>query len=174
MLKKIVPFLLLLLATAALSGQETLPEGYKNIRLGMTREEVEEILKTSSDFENREEVLTIRIEPDKQIITSEGYGYILIGYFHFSQDSLYQIFIKLDHTKIGYYNLLKNFTSKYGAPPLFEPKRAQWENDSVRLVIEKPGTLRYIYLPVWNQLLKSDLSDQKIIEKNRRNFLDNL
>lgn len=174
MLRKIVPLLLFLLVSAGLFGEENLPEGFKNIRLGMTKEEVEELLKTSIDFENREEVLTIRIEPDKQIITSEGYGYILIGYFHFSENSLYQIFIKVDHNKVGYYNLLKNFTEKYGDPTEFEPKRATWENDKVRLIIEKPGTLRYILLPVWNQLLKSDLSDQKIIEKNRQRFIDNL
>lgn len=166
--------LLFILSAPCLSGQENLPGGYKNIKLGMTKEEVQEVLKNSNDFENREEVLTIRLEPDQQIITSEGYGYILIGYFHFNEDSLYQIFIKLDHTKIGYYNLLKKFTEKYGNPSTFEPKRAIWENDNIRLIIEKPGTLRYVFLPVWNSLLKSDLSDRKYIEKNRSNFLDNL
>lgn len=152
-----------------------LTDGYKEIKLGMSRKEVEEILKKSPDFiPQREELLSVRIEPDTEIITVEGVTFIEIGYFHFNNDKLFQIFLKINEKKIGYYVLLKRFTDKFGKPSNLEPKRAFWENSNTRIVIEKPCTLKYIYLPVWNDLLKKDDKLKNYIEQAREDFINNL
>ncbi|MCG8569387.1 MAG: hypothetical protein MJB14_04540 [Spirochaetes bacterium] len=154
---------------------QTLSEGYQEFKLGLSKQEVENLLKTSGDFwGNKKDVIVMRHQPDQQIITVEGKGYIEIGYFHFYEDQLYQIFLVINSEKIGYYSLLKRLTDKFASPKTLDPLSAQWENETVKIEIEKPCTIKYYYLPIWNQLLNSDLSDRKIDQKSRENFVDGL
>lgn len=164
---------LLLIFSFTLSAQQ-ISDGYKDIKLGMSRDEVSALLGKSYDFyDNRNEVLTIRLEPDQEIITAEGRGFINIGYFHFHEDQLFQIFLTFNE-KVGYYTLLKRLTDKFGDPTKVDPKNAYWESETVRIVIEKPGKIKYLYLPVWNTLLGSDLSERKVLDQQRDNFVDDL
>lgn len=154
---------------------EPLSDGYKDIKLGMNKEAVQNILMKSIEFNyKKEEILTFRLEPDTDIISTEGYGYILNAYFHFHQDQLFQIILKLSESKIGYYYLLKNFTTRYGKSTNLSPTRSIWDNDKVRIIIEKPCTLKYVYLPVWNELLNEDVTSDNILELNREKFVDDL
>lgn len=154
---------------------EPLSDGYKDIKLGMSKETVQNILIKSSEFNyKKEEILTFRLEPDTDIISTEGYGYILIAYFHFHNDQLFQIILKLSEDKIGYYYLLKNFTDRFGKSTNLSPTRSIWDNEKIRIVIEKPCTLKYVYLPVWNGLLKEDATSDNILELNREKFVDDL
>jgi len=160
--------------TLFLFSVEALSDGYKDFKLGMSMEQVKSILEKSPDFNSRKnEVLSMRLEPDTEIISTEGYGYILTGYFHFYHDALYQILLKLSETRIGYYYILKNFTDRFGKPKIFTPKKATWENDKIRITLEKPCTLKYIYLPVWNGLTK-EKEDKDLFEKERKKFIDGL
>lgn len=168
-------FLMLLFAffLFTLSAQE-LSSGYKDIKLGMSKDEVADLIGKSYDFyDNRNEVLTIRLEPDTEIITAEGRGFIEIGYFHFHEDKLFQIFL-IFNEKVGYYTLLKRLTDKFGSPTRLDPKNAFWQEGDVKIVIEKPGKIKYLYLPIWNSLLNSDLSDRKILDQQRDSFVDDL
>jgi len=173
MFKKI--FIILLIYINFLLTAQNLSNGYKDIKLGMSKSEVEDLLKKSPDFiPLKEEVLSIRIEPDTEIITVEGANFIEIAYFHFNNDKLFQIFLKINEKKIGYYLLLKKFTDKFGKPAKLEPKRAFWENQDIRIVIEKPCSLKYIYLPIWNTLLKKEDKLKNYIQEGRDSFLDQL
>ena len=156
-------------------GIEPLSEGYKDIKLGITQDEAKNILKQSRDFNlKREEILTIRLEPDTEILSTEGFGFINFAYFHFHQDKLFQILLKIDKNRIGYYLLLKKMSTRFGSPSKFSPKRATWQNDKVRIAIEKPCTIKYIYLPIWNNLVKNDLSSDHILDSIREKFVDDL
>ena len=168
--------LFFILISLSLYSQEPLSDGYKNIKLGMSQQEVKSILQKSTDFNmKKEEILSFRMEPDTEIISTEGYGYIIFGYFHFSHDQLFQILLKLSEEKVGYYYLLTNFTNRFGKPQKFSPTRAIWENEKIRIVIEKPCTLKYIYLPVWNGLVdKKDETSDEIYGVNREKFVDDL
>jgi hypothetical protein len=151
-----------------------LSDGYKDIKLGMTQAQVKGILDKSVDFSiNKEEILTMRLEPDTEIISTEGLGFIISGYFHFSHDQLFQILLKLSETKIGYYYILNKFTNSFGKPNKLDPEKATWENDKIRITLEKPCTLKYIYLPVWNGLVK-EKEKNDLFEKDREKFVDGL
>lgn len=165
----------LLFITFFLNCIEPLSDGYKDIKLGMSKENVQSILEKSIEFNfKREEILTFRLEPDTEIISTEGLNYIINAYFHFSHDKLFQIILKLDESKIGYYYLLKKFTERFGKSTELSPARSIWDNDKIRLIIEKPCTVKYIYLPIWNGLLKSDNTSDNLIDLNREKFIDGL
>ena len=52
---------------------EELPNGYKKYSFGMSMDEVKDAIKEDSLLKNvREEVLSVRIQPDKQILTVYG------------------------------------------------------------------------------------------------------
>ncbi|HOJ65153.1 MAG TPA: hypothetical protein PLE45_12120 [Spirochaetota bacterium] len=173
MYKKI--YILIFIFLTFILNSLDLTDGYKDIKLGMSKSQVEELLKNSPDFiPQREEILSIRIEPDTEIITVEGTTFIEIAYFHFNKDKLFQIFLKINEKKIGYYILLKRFTDKFGKPSGLEPKSAFWQNSNVKIVIEKPCTLKYIYLPIWNELTKTDDKLKNYIEQAREDFINNL
>jgi len=152
-----------------------LSSGYKDVKLGMTMSEVSVILKKSNEFRQKdEEILSIRIDPDKEILTYEGLGYIKIGYFHFHKDKLFQIFLRVEDKKIGYYLLLKNNTEKFGKPSKLTPNSAIWKDADTQIIIEKPCVIKYIYLPIWNELIAKDQSPDDKVLKSRQDFVNDL
>ncbi|MBN2546467.1 MAG: hypothetical protein JXB50_11770 [Spirochaetes bacterium] len=158
-----------------LSGIELLSDGYKDIKLGMNKDQVMKIINSSPDFNPlKEELLTVRLEPDTEIITTEGLGFIELAYFHFHNEQLFQILFKISEEKIGYYTLLKSLTAKFGNPKKLNPKKAFWENDRTKIIIEKPCTLKYQFLPVWNTLITKDNSTDTINKIIRDEFLKDL
>lgn len=174
MYKKIFLFLFLIVFIGVISSEE-LSFGFKEFKLNQTQSEVKELIKKSFDFANRrDEALSIRLEPDTDIITAEGLGFIKIGYFHFNKNKLFQIFLNLDEKRLGYYLILKRFTEKYGNPTFLEPKSAFWENEEVKIIIEKPCSLKYIYKPIWNEITTADQTSDSVFFKIREKFIEDL
>ncbi len=168
---KITLIFFIIFLNYSIFSYEQLNNGYKEFKLGMGKSEVEKLLQTSDDFNIlKEEILSTRLEPDTEIISTEGTGFIIYGYFHFDKDELFQIFLKIDREKIGYYFLLKKLITKYGNPTKFNPKRAIWENNEVRIILEKPCNIKYINLPIWNEIIKDQKKKDFIMDKLRDDF----
>lgn len=154
---------------------EPLQNGYKSYILGMGQDEIEEELSNSSEFNIiREEILSVRMEPDTDIISTEGYGFVTRAYFHFNNEKLFQIYLIIDEQKVGYYPILKTYINKYGNPSSFSPDRAVWENNEVMVILEKPCTLKYVDKKVWDSLLSKDHTTDTVFDKIRRDFIDSL
>ena len=173
-----VLFLFAFILTAFCSdGNAKLSNGYKEIKLGMSMDQVRKKLRFSAEFapEHIEAVQT-RMEPDARTLTASGVnpmtGLVKIGYFFFDEDDhLAAITIKINEDKISYYSILKRFTEKYGNPDEFEPDRAIWADDETRIILEKPCELKYQSID-YN-------SDQKkntdiLYNKLRDKFIDDL
>jgi hypothetical protein len=157
------------------SAKENLSEGFGGIILGMNKDQVKKILENSKDFNmKKEEILSMRLEPDTDIISTEGAGFINFAYFHFYKEELYQIFFLINEEKIGYYYLLKRLTNRFGPPKNFSPKKALWSNSKVQIVIEKPCSIKYILLPAWNDIIKKDQTSDTVLEQQREKFVDDL
>ena len=160
---------------------EELPNGYKKYSFGMSMDEVKDAIKEDSLLKNvREEVLSVRIQPDKQILTVYGDrrngGYVEKAYFQFNEDKLFYIYLPLSEKKVEYYSLLKSMTDKYGNATNLEPKKASWENDSVRIQIEKPCILKYTDIKTWDSLssTEAEMEARKEEKIEREKFLEDL
>jgi hypothetical protein len=172
---KFIAIIIFFLMIFPLFSIENLSQGYNGILLGMKKDDVKKILENSKDFNaKKEETLSMRLQPDTDIISTEGLGFINFAYFHFYKDQLYQIYFLISEEKIGYYYLLKRLTQRFGPPQNFNPKKAGWSNNNVQIIAEKPCTLKYIYVPIWNDLIKKDQTSDTVLEVQRDKFIDGL
>ena len=73
---------------------------------------------------------------------------------------------------IDYYSLYSSLVDKYGEPGLVDQKKALWENDRVRLVLERPLTVKYIDTAVFNEILASKTKKKALSDEVRERFIN--
>ena len=61
---------------------------------------------------------------------------------------------------------------KYGEPGLIDQKKAIWENEGVRLVLERPLTIKYIDTVVFNEIIASRNKKTALSDESRANFVN--
>ncbi len=157
-----------------------LPNGYRNVSLGMTLEETKsELLKDSTFGYHGERDVSLLPNSNKTLIEIDsdhglGSNFLSRCYFQFTEEKLYIITINMNTDRMDYYSVFTTLCSKYGEPDSISPQSAIWKNDNVTMSLEKPLTLKYID----NQLFESVQSSSNIphtaTEMTREQFLDEL
>ena len=181
-MKKSIRFLTALSALLIfpLFAKEPIPNGFKDLKLGMSVDEAKDALIKDTDFgyhgerdvsllpgENR-----VLIETDSE--RGLGSNFLTRCWFQFSKDSLYIITINLNRERIDYYSVFTTLKDKYGEPDNITPQMATWKNDAVTMTLEKPLTLKYIDNEVFKSLQKSSNIAPSGREITQQMFLDNL
>jgi hypothetical protein len=154
---------------------QALPQGYGSIRLGMGFEEATEILRRSSSFTWRGQP-EVSLSPDglDKIVESTGARYLNKGIFQFEKEKLFAIILDFNPEQIDFFMVLSNLTERYGEPVSLDNKRVIWENQNIRLSLEKPLTLKYLDRGVIDRRSKAAGVDKAIQEESREMFLDSL
>ncbi len=173
-------FALLIFAYIPLYASEPLPNGYGGIELGMTIDEVKEILKKNPQFGYRGErdvsllpgENRVLIETDSSL--ASPYSFLTQCWFQFYDGKLYIITINLNQTKMDHYSVFSTLCSKYGNPGALNPSKSEWKNDSVLMVLERPLTLKYTDRKVFDQLQQQALARESAAELTREQFLEGL
>lgn len=179
-MKKSVIFLFIIITTLTLGAQEAetvqdLPEGFRNIKLGLSIEEVKKLIENDGYFQYRGDPdVSMLLSENKSIIETDGKYYIERGYFQFYNENLYTITLVLDTEKVDYHTIFTKLKNKYGVYTSLSPKIVTWENSNVRLQLEKPLTLKYMSMNVLNELVEEDRTREAIEEKLKKEFLDEL
>lgn len=169
-----------MLSAVFVFAQNSIPNGYKDIKLGMSVDETKDALIKDTDFgyhgdrdvsllpgENR-----VLIESDAE--RGLGSNFLTRCWFQFSNDYLYIITINMNRERIDYYSVFKTLKEKYGEPDTITPQMATWRSDSVTMTLEKPLSLKYIDNEVFNELQKSSNVSPSAKEATQQMFLDNL
>lgn len=163
----------LLFSSLSLWAQQTYPQAYGNLKLGMGFDEAKKILSQSADFIWKGDAdVSLLARPNTSLIDVEGAGFISRGTFQFYQGKLYIMTIELSPRDLDYYTMYTTLTKKYGEPTSLDPAIARWENDAVRLSLEKPLLVRYIDKPVFLQLQKEGENLTNIKKFTREKFLE--
>lgn len=159
---------------------EDLPDGYKNIKLGMSLEDTKSALIKDPAF---------GYHGDRDVSLLPGANKVLIEtdatkglaspflercWFQFSQDQLYIITINVNPAKMDYYSIFTTLCNKYGEPNKLSPDGATWKNDSYTMTLEKPLTLKYIDNEVFDSLKQYSNIQKSGEEMTRQMFLDEL
>ena len=159
---------------------EELPNGYKEIRLGMSVDEVKNALKADPYFGYRgDRDVSFLPGRDKILIETNTYKTAPFSFyercwFHFYDGKLYIITINLKPAKIDHYSIYSTLTEKYGNPDSLNPEKSTWENDSVIMSLERPLTLKYTDKVTFEKLQNESVVKKSAEEISRQKFLDEL
>lgn len=149
-----------------------LPTSFRGIALGMDLESVKENLMADTIFGYRgDRDISLLTVPNRSSIETLGSSFISRAWFQFYEESLYTISLKLNTDKIDYYSIYSHFVKKYGEPLDINPKRAIWENENTRITIERPLSVKYLDLKIFNSLLDTAQIEKTKSEQNRENFI---
>ncbi len=152
---------------------EELPSAFHEIALGMSFEQVKEVLQQDSSFLYRgERDVSLLNNKNRSLIESEGYHFVKRGSFQFYNERLYTIIVQMNKENIDYYSIYSSLTEKYGEPILVDQKRAVWENDRVRLILERPLTIKYIDTITFNEILTNKIKKKAVSEQARDSFIN--
>jgi hypothetical protein len=166
---------LLFVLTAALvpaQAPAALTPGFDVFRLGMSLAELKDALKSNSFFlYSGEPDVTLLNRPNVNLIDVPGISFMSRGVFQVVEGKLYSISLELNPEKVSYFDVYTQLTKKYGEPTALDPSSARWETASVRLSLEKPLTVKYIDMPVFQRIQKEGRAQQALEALTRDQFL---
>ncbi len=152
---------------------ETLPMGFRDITIGLNMDEAKIAIENDGYFDYRGDPdVSMLMSDEKSIIESRGNFYIENGYFQFYNSILYTITLVLDTGEVDYYTMFTTLKNKYGKYSSLTPKMVVWENDNIRISLEKPLTIKYVGLGVFNELIEEDVTKEAARETLRKEFIN--
>lgn len=159
---------------------ESLPNGYGEVKLGMSLEAAKEALKKNTDFgyhgdrdvsllpgENR---VLIETDADRGL----GSNFLNRCWFQFADDKLYIMIINVNREKMDYYSIFTTLCDKYGNPDSLNPEKAVWKSEAVTMSLEKPLTLKYVDNEKFEELQNKSNVPKGPVEITREDFLEAL
>lgn len=152
-----------------------LPRGFRALQLGLSLEAAREILEGEPNFLFRGEPdVSLLSRPNESLIDSRGAGYIERGIFQFHEKVLYSITLVFDPEMMDFSTIFAALVEKYGPFLSLDPTTVRWENDEVRLFLEKPCTLKYLYWPTFEDIRRRAVREESLRALSKAEFLDQL
>ena len=72
---------------------------------------------------------------------------------------------------VDHYSIFTVFVQKYGEQDILDPKQAVWESANTRIAIERPLTVKYMDMQVFNELLDRAQTKESQDMQIREDFL---
>ena len=173
-------FIFLSIFFLSLSAKEPLPNGYKDIILGMNLEDTKQELLKDTDFGyHGDRDVSLLPGENRMLIETDakkglGSNFLTHCWFQFANDQLYIITINMNKERIDYYSIFLTLKEKYGEPDSITPQAATWKNSEITMSLEKPLTLKYIDNEVFKSLQNSSNIAPAGSEVTQKMFLDKL
>lgn len=173
-------FVLLFFSLTFFLVAETLPQGYRDIKLGMSIDEVKKALRKNTEFGYRgDRDVSLLPGENRVLIETEGntlYRQSFLGRcsFQFYNEKLYIIIIGVNEAKMDHYSIFDTLTKKYGKPHSLSPEKSVWKNDAVTMSLERPLAIKYVDNKTFDDLKKASLVPLSTTEMTRQMFLDEL
>lgn len=166
----------MLLTADRLMTQEAfipLPRQYRGIELGMSTDQVKEKLSEDGWFNyHGEEDVSLLERPRASLIETEGSLFFSRGLFQFENNALAAIILELDPNTIDWYTVFTSMQDKYGTPKEAAPDRMWWEDGKTRLAMERPFTVKYLDMEVFDAMLAEETDRTAWREAARIKFIN--
>ena len=139
----------------------------------MTISEVESVLKNDPYFDyTGPPDISMLATPDENLIETTGYSFISRAFFQFYQKKLYTMILMLNPQEISYYTMYTTLSEKYGPSSSLSPDEVVWESPKYRLSLERPLSVKYIDMSVFNHLKEAGKMQQSQRSISRDQFLN--
>jgi hypothetical protein len=158
----------------AKDGKDTTeyPSSFMDYKLGMGLDDVKAaLLKDGLLDYNGDPDVTLMPDRKQTLIDVQGPSYIKRASFQFVDDKLYTMVFHLDTTKVDHYSIFTSMSNKYGQPTSLSPKETVWENETVRVSIERPLSVKYIDMKTYKDLIASGAAEKSLRELRRDDFI---
>lgn len=134
------------------------PWGFGDLRLGMSMDDVRNVLASDEDFSYRHFTESMLPYTELPVFECKGTHFIERAVFQFYEDRLYSMTVFFNRRKIDFYTLFTTLTSEYGPHSELDPRRIVWDNGASRMTLTKPLTLSFLDAAVHRELLdKSEI-----------------
>ena len=156
--------------------------GFKNIRLGSTREDtVKAILEDNTMMLPNEYMLNtngvdLASEESADFLALEENKFYKSGYFIFKDDSLYSITIYFQPNQVDFLELLSSLSAKYGKGAFLDAETVSWQNGDNRIILERPSIIKYINMNNITTTSQNRIREKESIppQNNRKEILEGL
>lgn len=178
-IRKLIVSAILFSSFLGLSAKD-LPDGYKDIKLGMSLSDTKAALLKDPGFGyHGDRDVSLLPGANKVLIETDatsgiGSPFLERCWFQFSEDQLYIITINVNPAKMDYYSIFTTLCEKYGQPDKLSPEGATWKNDDYTMSLEKPLSLKYMDNKIFDSLKQYSNIQKAGEEITRQMFLDEL
>jgi hypothetical protein len=113
-------------------------------------------------------------DPQQYLVETTGLSFVKRAFFQLHGGELFIMAFSMNTDLVDYYSVFTALTGKYGEPTDLSPRQSVWENGGVRLALERPLTVKYIDLEIFDGIV-GDSSVEKTQELlMRQEFIDAL
>ncbi len=169
------------LSTAPASSTSTessaalpVPRGFRGIELGMGFEEVTKLLSGESLlFYRGQPDVSLLPRPDETLLDVAGAprSYLKRAWFQFYQGKLWTMTFVMDEGRVDHYSIFTQLSTKYGKPGSLSPKESVWSDAATRVSLERPLSVKYVDLAVFEALKGAGAVELSVEELERGDFI---
>ena len=150
-----------------------LPRQFRQLWLGMGLDELQENLTNDHlfNFRGPRDVSFIPIR-QQSLVETTGSSFIRRAFFQLRDGEVFIMSFTLNPVILDHHSLFTHFVERYGEPSWLNPREAVWENGETRISIERPLTVRYIDMGVFNDILEEASVNESRHVQLRQEFLN--
>jgi hypothetical protein len=159
-------------ASAGNSGT-ALPRAYREISLGMSLDALKDALQKDELFRFRgDRDVSFLPVTEQNVVETTGYSFIKRALFQLWSGEVFVMTFTMNTALVDYYSVFTSFVKKYGEPNSLDPKQAIWESEDTRISIERPLTVKYIDMHVFNQIVNESKNLTSRVLQKQEDFLN--
>jgi hypothetical protein len=150
-----------------------LPRVYRELSLGMSLEDLKRALEHDELFYFRgdRDVSFLPIG-EQNVVETTGFSFIKRALFQLRSGVLFAMTFTMNTELVDHYSIFTAFVKKYGEPDFLDPKQAVWESADTRIAIERPLTVKYMDMQVFNEFLDTAQTKESQELRLREDFLN--
>ena len=148
------------------------PRSFRGLSLGMPLDDLKTTLIRDNLFRFRgdRDVSFLPVQQETLVETT-GSSYIRRAYFQLSDEEVYIMSFTLDTRLMDHYSVFTSFVRRYGEPQILNPRESVWETEDTRVSIERPLTVKYIDMTVFNRKIEASRTQGRYEVLMREEFL---
>jgi hypothetical protein len=158
---------------AEAAASAALPRNFREITLGMGLDELKTALAEDVlfNFRGDRDVSFLPVREESLVETS-GFSFVKRAFFQLREGALFIMAFTLNSDLVDHYSVFTSLVEKYGEPNSLNPRQAVWETETTRLALERPLTVKYIDMTVFNGIIDESATVESAEIRRRQEFLD--
>ncbi|MDR2518596.1 MAG: hypothetical protein LBD13_04190 [Spirochaetaceae bacterium] len=151
---------------------QALPRTYRGLSLGMSLDELKDALSQDELFRFRgDRDVSFLPAREQNLVETAGFSFIKRAFFQLRSGAVFVMAFTMNTALVDYYSVFTAFVKKYGDPAFLDPKQAVWESAETRIAVERPLTVKYIDMQVFNELREQSGAEKSKEAEIREDFL---